>query len=64
MPELTASESSYAPEDMARPSFGPEMTVTGAEYFLLSMYCCFLHHVVRTVQVTVQLNGDTAYHKD
>lgn len=64
MPEPTASESFHAPEDVARPSFGPEMTVTGAEYFLFSMYGCFLHHVVRPLQVTVQLNGDTTYHED
>jgi len=64
VPEPTASESCYAPEDMARPGFEPEMTVTGAACFLFLMHCCFLHCVVTTVQVTVQLNGDTTYRKD
>ena len=64
MPEPTASESCYTKEDIARPGFEPEMTVTGAACFLFLMHCCFLHCAVTTVQVTVQLNGDTTYRKD
>lgn len=63
LPEPAASESCYAPEDMARPGLESEMTVMGAASFLFLMHCCFLHRVVTAVQVTVQPNGDTTYHK-
>lgn len=63
VPEPTASESCYAPEHTARPGLQPEMTVMGAASFLFLMHCCFLHHVVTAVQVTVQPNGDITYRK-